>query len=409
MIRKLASVLFLFLLLGLGQQSNSIEAQLNIASNEESSPKLDIITPEDLNWVAVSILQGNEYTLSDTTLGDTFSYSITDSLITIQEDLSDLCYAGVYAIVPVTNNKLAFSCEMRVNASHADARNGIIKLYDPINLRRLDATPIVSYRKDGSLDSGYNYFGIDYTIKNYEEVIIFIYYSDGWSNDFSQTVYVKDFQIHPDGNLPQTTKLVKVKDMDEFTWTAICTENWNFHTLPNPPLMDNGETDINFKVNETSLHFEELNSGTYDSFCGVYTQIDVFNEIASFSFIGKSKSNSVDITPNLKMAIYDPNSSHMILGIPDIGCWNENLTETEFNYFEFSLLVPGYTKVNLFFFYNDVSDLNDQHEFWISELKVSTNESGPSLTQVTSFPLTVLVSIAVLSTSTILLSKKRRK
>ena len=87
MIRKLASVLFLFLLLGLGQQSNSIEAQLNIASNEESSPKLDIITPEDLNWVAVSILQGNEYTLFDTTLGDTFSYSITDSLITIQEDL----------------------------------------------------------------------------------------------------------------------------------------------------------------------------------------------------------------------------------------------------------------------------------------------------------------------------------
>ncbi|MHA1419351.1 MAG: hypothetical protein ACTSVO_06515 [Candidatus Heimdallarchaeaceae archaeon] len=370
--RKIVSVIFLVLLLGLGQQ-----AQLNDFSDSGASSDLNVITAEDLVWTDTSILRGSDYTLLDTTLGDTFSSTITDSLITIQEGASDLCYAGIYATVPVTSDHLALSCEMRVTAGHVDARNGVINIYDPISLRRIDVIPIVTYRKDNTLDSGYNYFGIDYTITDYSEVIIFIHYDDAWGADWDQTIYVKDFQIHTDGVLPLTTELVVERDMENFTWTSISTENFNFASLPNPPLIDNGETDFNFVVNDTYLHFEEINSGTYDSYNGVYTTIPVVNDTATFSFEAKAKSNSVDITPNFKIAIYDPATSQRITRTPDIGCWNENLTETEFTYFEFSLSATSYTMVNLFIFYNDASVLNDQHEFWIRDFKIS-EESVPT-------------------------------
>ena len=146
--------------------------------------------------------------------------------------------------------------------------------------------------------------------------------------------------------------------------------NFDFSSLPKPPLIDIGETDYNVEVNETYLHVQEVDSGTYDSYCGAYVTIPVINDTVTFSYEGKSKSNSVDITPYLKMAIYDPSTDQMLPGIPDIGCWTENLTETEFNYFEFSLSAPSYTVVNLFFFYNDASALNDQHEFWIRDFKI---------------------------------------
>jgi len=374
--RKIVCTLFIVLFIGLGQQLNLVESEQNIDLGISDNPSFSFISAEDLDWTAVSMVRGNEYTLLDTTSGDSFSYSITDSLITIQEGHSDDAFVGVYATVPVTNNHLAFSCEMRVTAEHVDARNGVIKLYDPISLRRMDVTPIIAYRKDNTYDSGYNHIGINYTITEFDEAIMFIYYADGWSADWNQTVYVKDLRIYSDEEFPLSCMPKNILPTNEYNWTAINTNNWDFGSLPSPPLIDECSIDFTFDVNETYLHLQEIDSGTYDSFCGVYTTIPVVNHTASFSFEGKAKSNSVDVTPNLKIAIYDTNTSEMIQGIPDIGCWNENLTETEFNYFEFSLLVPGYTKVDLFFFYNDVSALNDQHEFWIKNFKTYNASFG---------------------------------
>lgn len=240
----------------------------------------------------------------------------------------------------------------------------------------MDVTPIIAYRKDNTSDSGYNHIGINYTITEFDEAIMFIYYADGWSADWNQTVYVKDLRIYGDEEFPLSCMPKNIHPINEYNWTAMNTDNWNFGSLPSPLLIDQGDADFTFDINETYLHLQEINSGTYDSFCGVYTTIPVVNHTATFSFEGKAKSNSVDVTPNLKMAIYDTYTQEMIQGIPDIGCWNENLTETEFNYFEFSLLAPGYTEVNLFFFYNDASSLNDQHEFWIKNFKTYNASFG---------------------------------
>jgi len=374
--RKITCTLFIVLFIGLGQQLNVAESEQDVALSTYDYPSLNFLSAEDLDWTAVTMVRGNDYTLLDTTSGDSFNYSITDSLITIQEGLSDDAFVGVYATVPVTNNHLAFSCEMRVTAEHVDARNGVIKLYDPVSLRRMDVTPIIAYRKDNTYDSGFNHIGMNYTISEFDEAIIFIYYSDGWLADWNQTVYVKDLRIYNNEEFPLSCMPKNIHPIDEYNWTAINTDNWNFGSLPSPPLIDLGDEGFTYDVNGTYLHLQEIDSGTNDSFCGVYTTIPVVNHTASFSFEGKAKSNSVDVTPNLKIAIYDTNTSEMIQGIPDIGCWNENLTETEFNYFEFSLLVPGYTKVDLFFFYNDVSALNDQHEFWIKNFKTYNASFG---------------------------------
>ena len=108
------------------------------------------------------------------------------------------------------------------------------------------------------------------------------------------------------------------------------------------------------------------------------------------------------------MAIYDPTTSQMLPGIPDIGCWSENLTETEFTYFEFSLSAPNYTMVNLFFFYNDVSALNDQHEFWIKNFKTYTEISEDPEPTWTAFPSLYVLLIGLSFIISIISRRKRR-
>ncbi|MCK4895991.1 MAG: hypothetical protein KAS47_04230, partial [Candidatus Heimdallarchaeota archaeon] len=149
MVSKIASVIFLLLLLGLSQQANSVEPQLSDFSNKGSYPELNIITSDDLDWNTGKFIRDKNYPLQLKGTDGYVSDVSTNELHVLETGNTFNSYVAIYATVPVTNGRFAFSYEARAHANHQYAVSLGVRLIDPVTLRVIEDGIAGGYGKRG--------------------------------------------------------------------------------------------------------------------------------------------------------------------------------------------------------------------------------------------------------------------
>ena len=377
--RKTICILFIVLFIGLGQQMNLAEQQNSLETYD--NPSLDVMTPEDFSWTAFTY---ERYDFTLPTFDDSIDYSVDETMIYLHELNSFDCIASIYTLVPVTNDHLVISGELRAQAGHIDARNAAVLLKDPYTFTGVNTNiPSILYTKDNSLDSGFQYFGVDYYLPGYTEVILEFSYNDAWGADWGQTLCVKDLKIHMDNELPLRSQIDSTPAITDYDWSFGSFIRDSFSS-PSPSLTLISAGDYEHSINSTHVYVGEIDSGTDEALVGAHTTVPVIDDKLALSFNAYATCD-VDYRASMQVRFFNSDTKARILKTLEIINYNSINNTIENQYIEFDVSLPGLEEVIILFFYEDGSNWgtsgNDNHKLWISNLNIynATIEETPEI------------------------------
>ncbi len=365
-------IITVFLMIMVGHSSSFNIYRVSSAVPIKNQPHLGSLGPADFSWNAFIY---ERYDFTSPTYDDSIEYSVDETMIYLHELDTFDCVSTVYTIVPVTNDHLVISGELRAKADYSDAKNAAVVVSDPITFTRENMNiPVILYFKDDSLDSGFQYFGVDYYLPGYTEALLEFRLDDGWSVDYDQTLWVKNFQVHTDGELPLRSQVSIIPDLTIYDW-SFGTFTRDSFSSPSPPLTPIIGGDFEHSVNSTHAYVGELGSGTNEAFVGAYITVPVIDEQLAISFNAYATCDANYLT-SMQIRFFNPETKDRILRTLEIIHSNKINNTIENQYIEFNVTIPGLDEVIVFFFYEDGSHWgssgNDNHKLWISELNVFT-------------------------------------
>ncbi|MCE7749317.1 MAG: hypothetical protein GPJ51_13085 [Candidatus Heimdallarchaeota archaeon] len=364
------------------QEKTDNKLSIEGASNPVDT-SLNYYVPTDFTWTDVTKINTDESALNETTSDDFFEYSISDSSIYIHELDTYQCWFGVYATIPVTNDCVHFSCDIRTTTGHNDVRNGNIRFYDPLTLLPIKNVPRFYNGIDQvNLDSGWDHLGGKVALPGYTEVIVFFYISDSYIADWSLQFWINNFKIYTNEESDVSQSLHSPIPLNYYDWHfgTFTKKSW---ASPNPSLTEISGGDFAYNVNSSHLIFQETGTGTYDCHAGAYSLIPVNQNFISFSFEGKVYSDT-SLSTNLAVRVFDPVTKARLFPHPEIIHTGFSGVEVGFDYFEFNWTISGYDEVLLLFFYIDGDVENFNNTFWVRnfrhEIPIEYDDQSPLIT-----------------------------
>ncbi|MHA1199637.1 MAG: hypothetical protein ACTSQF_09955 [Candidatus Heimdallarchaeaceae archaeon] len=368
---KITNIILLLLLVNF---TNLLNSGFYV-STETSSPQVlnDLetssayLTIGDLNWTFESFAVDGVPILNNLTTEDTYEYSISSSEIFVQENDSYLAAVGAYTTVPVIDGHLVYSCYLRARSDLAHARKMYVFYYNSFSLELISGLPTLRYYPDDvSFDTGYNYAEMDIPLEGHDEVIMLFCYYDSWLAQYNQSFWVKDLHIPLDGVLPQEPELENIGDLDSLNWTvdSFRNEQYDFEDLV--PVTGNEGKYIH-SVNETHLHLAENGTGIDNARVGAYLTLPVHNQHIAFSF---KATGTATTHANIRHLLYNPYTMEQIpkqLTVTFQNTPEENVLDYTI---KVDIKVDDLEEVILLFYFVDSYSLNQNHSYWVSDLKI---------------------------------------
>jgi len=172
-----------------------------------------------------------------------------------------------------------------------------------------------------------------------------------------------------------SNQYLTISDLD---WTVGAFEAWN------RTLTFLGMDGFTYEIND-QIHFLETGLGTYYPVnlsyvsVGAFATVPVTNGKLNFTFEGRAKAGHLDAV-NLCIRIYEPDPLYWLnssTSDPEHigGISQPGELDTGYIFIETDVTLKGYDEVIIFLYYNDHWATNWNQEFWIKDLRVSTNPS----------------------------------
>ena len=245
--RKIGIILLLLLTF------TSVSSIFILSLNHDENSSLGVntfdtyLTIDDFAWNVGTAERNNTY-LDGFTIGTGYTYDIDSTTIHFLETTGTFDKnVGAYAEVPVTNDTLSLTFYGRAKATYLEAVKLRLTLYDPVTYKEI----FYFFGITGSVvyDSGFIFLNKTFLLEGYDSVLLFFFYSDGWSATLDQEFWVQDLRIYTD----VSPEILKGDYVDEvFAGPA--------STILGMTMDDN----YLYVVNERSLEIYKINKTTGD-------------------------------------------------------------------------------------------------------------------------------------------------
>jgi len=154
------------------------------------------LTTNDFIWNA-GTAERNNTCLDGFTTGTGYTYDISSDTIHFLETTGTYDKnVGACAEVPVTNNTLSLTFYGRAKANYLEAVKLRLSIYDPVTYEEI----FYFFGITGSevYDSGFIFINKTFLLEGYDSILLFFFYSDGWSANLDQEFWVQDLKIYTD-------------------------------------------------------------------------------------------------------------------------------------------------------------------------------------------------------------------
>ncbi len=186
-------LLFLFVSPNLYTHSDSIHDETVKPSSLSLQNHLTI---DNFTWTGC-IANRSVTHLEPGILDDGFIFELSSNSIHVLENITTYDrYVGVYTEVPVSNDTLNLSFYGRARADFIEAVRLRVAIYDPCTLEELFYWSALGNLE--TLDSSLRFFEKTFLIQDYDSVLLYFYYGDGWVMDWNQEFWIVDLRINTD-------------------------------------------------------------------------------------------------------------------------------------------------------------------------------------------------------------------
>jgi len=164
-----------------------------IEENETETQYL--VSQEDLNWLPGTFSSEKEFQLTLINGGEYF-YELSPELHMSETGSGTFdTSVGFIALVPLSNGFCNYSVEVRAKADSADSVSLGVRIYNPETLMFIDSNFEMGFYNPGVADTGYVEKSKDVYIGDYDEVLMLIYYLDGYTGNQQHEFWIKNLQI----------------------------------------------------------------------------------------------------------------------------------------------------------------------------------------------------------------------
>ncbi len=121
-------------------------------------------------------------------------YDVNDTVLhVLEEGYTHDLWVGASASIPVTNGLLSLSFEGKAISDYTYAARLDVRICDSVFKQEIFNYPVILSSDIPMTD--FEQYNKTFILDGYEEIILFFYFSDGWSMDWNQEFWVRNLQI----------------------------------------------------------------------------------------------------------------------------------------------------------------------------------------------------------------------